>query len=103
MRPAYILPMAVVYVWGRASHTNATDDSVWFGRDDEIEGEVALCFTEDEQNIINWWHYIGYLMDGNRATLDISEPGIKNFERYMRESGFLIDRILLTTNPDYTP
>jgi hypothetical protein len=91
------------YVWGRASHAGPNDDSVWFGSDGDIEGASALCFLVSEQDITNEWYYLNYLMNENRATLDIAEVGVKTFELYMREPRFRIDQIVLTTNSDYNP
>lgn len=92
-----------IYVWGRASHLDGFDDSVWFGKDGKIEGTSPLTYWDTEQGFVNMWYYIRYLMVGGPAILEVPEVGIHTFELYMREPGFLIDKIVLTTNPEFDP
>src|SRR3989304_968418 len=42
-------------------------------------------------------------MEGGRSTIDVTEVGVHTLNAYMREDGLAFDKILLTTNPDYTP
>jgi hypothetical protein len=94
-----------VYVWARASHSTDLDDSVWFGKNGQIETMAPLTFLVSEQEIVEEWYYIHFRMDGDesRAVLNIPEAGVQTFELYMREPDFLIDRIILTTNPNFNP
>ena len=92
-----------VYVWARASHIDGYDDSVWYGKNGIIEGTSPLTFWETEHGYINVWHYIRFLMEGALAILDVPEAGNYTFELYMREPSFIVDKIVLTTNPDFDP
>ncbi len=94
---------APAYVWLRAAHEGASDDSVWFGTNGHIATDSALSFQMDEQTITDRWYYIRYLMDGTRAVLDVPAPGVLQFELYMREVGLEIDQIVLTINKNFNP
>ncbi len=92
-----------VFVWARAYHIDGYDDSVWFGRDGSIVGTSSLSFWDTEHIYAGSWYYIHFLMEGGTAVLDIPKAGKHTFELYVREPDFLIDQILLTTNPAYDP
>jgi hypothetical protein len=92
-----------LYVWGRSSHVDGYDDSVWFGFDGLIEGTQPLSYTTEEQPFANEWYWISHFMDGTRAVLVVPATGVHVFEIYMREPMYKIDKIVLTTNPDYNP
>jgi len=36
-------------------------------------------------------------------TFEMNDPGIHTLSLWMREDGVAVDKIILTTNPDYTP
>ncbi|MFC1568806.1 T9SS type A sorting domain-containing protein [bacterium] len=95
----------MVYVWARTSHIDGYDDSVWFGLEEGIAGGIPLTYTTDEQVYSDEWYWINHLMNDNadRAVMDIGETGVLLFELYMREPAFKVDKIVLTTNPDYIP
>ena len=42
-------------------------------------------------------------IDGPNATFDVNVPGVNTVNIRMYDDGFRIDKIVLTTNPDYTP
>jgi hypothetical protein len=42
-------------------------------------------------------------MDGPRSTFEVTSVGIHTFNLWMREDGLIVDKIVLTTNPDYVP
>jgi hypothetical protein len=93
-----------LYVWGRSSHIDGYDDSVWFGLDTLIEGTLPLTYLTSEQSYSDVWYWINYLMgDVERAILPIPSTGVHVFELYMREPSFKIDKIVLTTDADYIP
>jgi hypothetical protein len=94
---------APVYVWGRASHVDGYDDSIWFGLDGVIEPTGPLSYLTEEQPFANEWYWIRSFMNSSRAVLNIPSAGVHTFELYMREPKFKIDKIVLTTNPDYIP
>jgi len=93
-----------VYAWARASHEAGYDDSVWPGLDGVIVGtsEQSLTYLTEEQEYTDWY-YINHGMDNNRFVMDIATTGEKVFELYYRETYFIVDQIILTTNADYDP
>ncbi|MBN1782976.1 T9SS type A sorting domain-containing protein [bacterium] len=92
-----------LYLWGRASHVDGYDDSVWYGLDGEIYRTDPLSYTTDEQEYSEMWYWIHFTMSGAIAMLDIGDAGIHVFEMVMREPGFKLDKLLLTTNAEYVP
>ena len=92
-----------VYVWARAAHYSSIDDSVWYAMNGVVGIDSPLCFTVAEQPIIGEWHYILFMMNDDIARIDIADPGVKTVELYMREPGFLLDRIVLTSDANFDP
>jgi len=88
------------YVWvrGWAPTGAGTDDSCHSGLDG------AEITTADK--ITGWgaaysWHK--NTMDGVDATFNVGTLGVHTVNIWMREDGFVCDKILLTTNVGYTP
>jgi len=69
-------------------------DSAWLGVDGEAVGGV---FDDGSTSSLDQWSWV-------RATVpaDLS-AGTHTVNLRVREAGYAVDRILLTTNPDYTP
>ncbi|MDJ0600699.1 MAG: hypothetical protein QNJ37_17870 [Crocosphaera sp.] len=42
-------------------------------------------------------------MDSVRATLEVTETGVQTFNLWMREDGFIVDKIILTTDENFEP
>lgn len=53
----------------------------------------------------NQWLWAGISVpdQNERLTIDIPSPGVYTINVWMREDGFWFDKIVFTTNPDYTP
>jgi hypothetical protein len=89
------------YVWVRAYGKNGKEDSVHAG----LDGQAIS--SADRMSGCNWnsrnWIWCNSTMDGPRATIYVSDPGLHTFNLWMRENGFRADQILLTQNPNYTP
>jgi hypothetical protein len=49
------------------------------------------------------WSWVKDTKDGEDATLKIDAAGKRTLNVWMREDGFVIDRILLTTDKTFTP
>jgi hypothetical protein len=104
--PVNFVSADTVYVWARASHTDGYDDSVWIGIDGNIYGNTQpLTFKTAQQPLANVWVWINIYQgdEVNPAKLPISSTGLHRFNIFMREQNFKIDKMLLTTNPEYTP
>ncbi len=56
------------------------------------------------QTFNEWvWASTSELDGSERLTIDIPDPGVHTINVWMRESGYWFDKIVLTTDPDYTP
>ena len=85
-------------VWLRGSGPNADGDSCHAG----IDGTAPT--TADR--ITNFTSTLGWsrgTADGPVATIVVSTPGVHTVNLWMREDGFSLDKVLLTTNTGYTP
>ena len=93
------------YVWIRGYGPSGASDTLHVGLDG-----VGVS-TADR---IAFWPYASWLWSkktqdldasGNnlRATLDITAAGVHTLNVWMREDGFILDKVLLTKNPDFVP
>lgn len=93
-----------VYLFLRASHIDGYDDSIWFGMDSWIYGDDPASFTSDEQNVSEEWYWVTHYMTGTtQPMIELESAGVHTFQMYMREAGFKLDKIVLTTDPAYAP
>ncbi|MEM7809746.1 MAG: LamG-like jellyroll fold domain-containing protein, partial [Planctomycetota bacterium] len=89
------------YVWlrgkaggstkGTSDSAHATVDGATFSTSDRMS-DFATSFG---------WR--SSTMDSARSFIDIDAPGFARFDVYMREDGFDLDAVLLTTDSTYTP
>ena len=86
------------YVWIRGWGAGGGDDSCHTGLDG---AEIDSCDRMQGWNLSYAWS--NSTMDGVRSTFEVTSGGIHTFNVWMREDGLIIDKIVLTTNPDYTP
>jgi fibronectin type 3 domain-containing protein len=89
------------YVWIRGSRADGSDDSCHAG----IDG--AANTTADRISNFpsaNAWSWTGTTMDAtSRATIQVASTGLHTVNIWMREDGFRIDKIVLTTSSAFTP
>jgi regulation of enolase protein 1 (concanavalin A-like superfamily) len=86
------------YVWVRGYGPDGSGDSCHAG----IDG--AESTTSDRINSFTTsyaWHKD--TMDGVDATVNVSSTGVHTVNVWMREDGFICDKVLLTTSSSYTP
>ncbi len=88
----------VHYVWVRGYGPNSQGDSLHVGLDGRALSSSARIHGFDTS-----WRWSNRTMDGARTTINIAKPGIHNVNVWMREDGFVIDKLVLTTNPNYVP
>jgi len=87
------------YVWILAYGMDGNSDSCHAGMDGE---ETPLS------NRMSGWSG-NYSWDNDRyerdepSQIDVTTPGLHVLNIYQREDGLTVDKIVLTTNPDYTP
>jgi regulation of enolase protein 1 (concanavalin A-like superfamily) len=86
------------YVWIYGYGATGNDDSCHAGLDGQ---EIVTCDTMSGWNVRYGWS--NSTSDGPRSTFEVSSVGVHTLNVYMREDGFVVDKILLTTNADYTP
>ena len=85
------------YVWIRGAGDNA-GDSCHAGLDGQ---EISTCDRLNSFSTFYGWHKD--TIDGPDATINVSTAGIHTFNIWMREDGFVIDKIVLTSNITYSP
>ncbi|NQV34282.1 MAG: discoidin domain-containing protein, partial [Phycisphaeraceae bacterium] len=87
------------YVWILAWAASGSDDSCHAGLDGE---ETPLSDNLSGWNSSYEWNN-GRYQRPERAQIDIDSAGVHTLNIWVREDGLIIDKIVLTTNPDYTP
>jgi hypothetical protein len=85
------------YVWILAYGDDGNSDSCHSGLDGE---EISTCDRMDGWNGDYEWN--SQTMDEPRATFEVTSLGVHTFNIWMREDGLIVDKIVLTTNPDFT-
>lgn len=86
------------YVWILGFGIDGNGDSAHAGLDGL---EIATC-----DNMAGWngaYTWSNNTMDSAPSTFEVEEIGVHTVNIYMREDGMVFDKIVLTTNPDYTP
>ena len=91
------------YVWVRGFGANGGDDSVHLG----LNG-VALSSTQriDDFTHSTWdWTNLIAIAGGARlvATIEVTSTGNHTINAWMREDGFRLDKLFLTTNSGFIP
>ncbi|NQT02346.1 MAG: hypothetical protein HQ580_10000 [Planctomycetes bacterium] len=86
------------YVWVRGYGKDGSGDSCHAGLDGQ---EISTCDRMQNFSPIYTWHK--ETRDGPDATFNVSTAGIHVFNIWMREDGFVIDKIVLTSNISYSP
>ena len=84
-------------MWLRGYAPNAAGDSLHISMDDQPT-TVLTGFAPRQWS----WANHNQLQSG-AVTFAITQPGIHTLHLWQREDGFKLDRILLTTDDNYTP
>jgi hypothetical protein len=85
------------YVWVRGLGPSGVDDSVHVG----LNGQELA--TSDRMTFAPTWAWSNATMDGVRATLEVPTVGTHTVNVWMREDGFVFDKLVLTSNAAFTP
>lgn len=85
-------------VWVRGLGANGSDDSCHVG----LNG-AAIASSDRMSSFFTTWTWSRDTMDGVAATVNVPSPGLYTINLWMREDGFVADKILLTTNAGYVP
>ncbi len=86
------------HVWVRGIGANGSDDSCHVGLDG-AEGSTADALS----SFGTGWTWSRACMDGTSATLNVTTPGVHTINLWMREDGFIVDKLLLSVNVNYAP
>ncbi len=86
------------FIWVRGIGASGSDDSYHAGIDGNETGTCKRISFFTPQ-----WTWSKTTMEGQAAYFTISEAGEHIVNIWMREDGFIIDKIVITTNPNYTP
>lgn len=86
------------YVWVRGEGLSAEDNSLHAG----IDGTTPT--SADKIGDFSFgWRWRRYTLDSAPATLEVTAPGVHTLNLWMREDGFMADKILLTTDSSFVP
>ena len=86
------------YIWARGLAASGSDDSYHAG----IDGtEAATC--DQISYFTGQWKWSKTAMDASAAYFNVSVAGEHTINIWMREDGFIIDKIVITTNLNYVP
>lgn len=84
------------YVWVRGYAPNGAGDSVYVSLDDQ--SPVILTALPPRQ-----WAWANITGQGQRLTVEVTEPGEHTLFLWQREDGLKIDRFVLTVDDNYNP
>ena len=86
-------------VWIRGWGKGESDNSCHVGLDGKaVESSDRLGEWPAEE-----WAWLNDTHDGEAAILEVKDAGVKTLNLWMREDGFVVDKILLTLDQNYTP
>jgi len=92
-------PRAGTYtVWVRGWGETQEDNSCHVGLDGKALDSANSIAEFDAE-----WLWVKDTKDGEDATIKVETPGRHVLNVWMRENGFVLDKILLTLDPKYTP
>ena len=100
-----IVKPGTYYVWVRG----LADSAPGLGQNDSINVGIDGTLPATSDRIGFFPQGAGYVwssttLDGNsRATFQVSQPGVHQLNIWMREDGFIVDKVLLVSDPNYTP
>jgi Concanavalin A-like lectin/glucanases superfamily/Gylcosyl hydrolase family 115 C-terminal domain len=86
------------YVWVLAWALDGNSDSIHSG----LDGLAIATADRISLSTTYGWTNAAY-QDPERIMFDVNSPGIHTLNIWMREDGSVVDKIVLTTNPDYKP
>jgi len=86
------------FVWVRGLGADQEDNSCHVGLDGK-----AVASADKIAEFETEWTWTKDTKDGEDATLKIDAPGKRTLNVWMREDGFVLDRIILTTDAKFVP
>ena len=86
------------YIWTRGIGANGNDDSYHAG----LDGTISTSADRISSFGTNWT-WSKKTMDGPDATINVGSTGDHTFNIWMREDGFVIDKVVITNDFNYEP
>jgi len=86
------------HVWVRGIGATGSDDSCHVGLDG-----AETASSDRISTFFTTWTWSRDTMDGVSATINVASTGVHTLNLWMREDGFVADKIVLTTNVNYAP
>ncbi len=83
--------------WGDTIGNEGKSDSVHVGINGTLGSAAAI------QNFPPKWHWSSKKRSGASATIVVPSPGLHTINIWMREDGLILDKLILASNPAYTP
>ena len=87
------------YLWGRIWAFDSKGRTVHMGIDGAIPSNVNGIAT----SVYGQWVWVDLVKNGLRQTFNVATPGVHTINTWIREDGLSIDKIVMTTDPNYTP
>jgi len=87
------------YVWIRGWAPDRFSDSCHLG----LDGQELSSADRISDFSLERWSWSGATLDGPRAVVEVSSPGTHTLHLWMRESGMVVDKIVLTTDAGFVP
>ncbi len=88
------------YVWVRGNADSGDEDSVHVGLNGDAPSATQHLYPFEP---FGQWVWTNENRDGEVAIIDVPEPGLHVINIWMREDGFLLDRLVLTPDSDFAP
>ncbi|OXU16011.1 rhamnogalacturonan lyase family protein [Sedimentisphaera salicampi] len=95
----YFVKTGTHYVWFRCLPLDGYSDSFHIG----LDGEELASADRARSSNFESWNWSNSTMDGTDASFEVDSTGLHTVNVWMREDGFRVDKILLTTSPSFTP
>jgi YD repeat-containing protein len=95
----YVDEPGVYYVWIRGLSTSASDDSLHVG----LNGEEIITSDRINGFVRNEWSWTNATMDAYPARIEITKAGEHTLNLWMLKDGLLVDKILLSKDPNFIP
>ncbi len=93
------------YIWLRGGDLLGTGsgDSVHAGIDGNSPPSATRIDGAPGFTIATGWNWVGNIQGDTRAFIEVPSAGEHTVSLWMREDGFLVDKIILTTDEAFTP
>jgi hypothetical protein len=93
------------YIWLRGGDPrgDGAGDSVHAGIDGVSPASATRIDGAPSFNVATGWNWVGNIQGDTRASITVDTAGTHTVNLWMREDGFNLDKLLLTTDVAFTP